>query len=313
MSKKKWTYEACYEAAKKCKTLKEFYKQFPGAYSASNINGWLEKFDWLERKINVYKTNSDNVYAYFFNELKSVYIGRTVVPYERDIKHNTDIRSSVYKFAHKNGVTVPNMTILESGLTLEEGLKTEDYYVRKYREEGWNVLNKAKTGLRSGALGTLNKGKWNKKTCYEEAKKYKTKSEFSIGSGGAYNYACKHDLINEYIWFEDGRKKSHNIKWTEEACYKEAKKYKTLIEFQKGNGSAYEVARKNGRLKDYTWFVDGNKIGREKRTKWDKDACKNAALGCSGRDEFHIKFPRAYDVSLKNNWLDEWFPKRKRA
>lgn len=35
-------------------------------------------------------------------------------------------------------------------------------------------------------------------------------------------------------------------KWNYETCYEEAKKYSTRYEFQKGCGSAYEVARKNG-------------------------------------------------------------------
>ena len=198
-SKATWTYERCREVALKCKTIKELYKQFPGAYSASNRNRWLNRFDWLQRKENVYETTPDNVYAYFFSETKTVYIGRTVQPYERNLKHNTDERSSVYKYAHKNCVPVPKMTILESGLTLTEGLEKEDYYVNKYRKDGWNVLNQAKTGVRSGALGTINKGKWNKKTCCKEAKKYNNKTDFKNNSGRAYEISRRNGWLDE--WF----------------------------------------------------------------------------------------------------------------
>ena len=43
------------------------------------------------------------------------------------------------------------MEIIEDGLTIKQGLEREDYYVRKFKEEGWNVLNKMKTGIVSGS------------------------------------------------------------------------------------------------------------------------------------------------------------------
>jgi hypothetical protein len=36
---------------------------------------------------------------------------------------------------------------------------------------------------------------WNKESCVNEAKKYKSKTEFMRKSGGAYNYARKHDIL----------------------------------------------------------------------------------------------------------------------
>lgn len=201
-----WTYEKCKEVSMQFDNITDFYRTFPGAYSSSNRNGWIEDFNWLKRKDNIYKSNRDNVYAYFFNEFNSVYIGRSVEPEVRNIKHKTDKRSTVFKFAKKNEIQIPEMTILENGLTLEEGLKKEDYYVKKYREEGWNVLNKAKTGIRSGALGTLNNCKWNKKTCCEESKKYNNKTDFKNKSGRAYEKARKNGWLDEYTWLKDKRR-----------------------------------------------------------------------------------------------------------
>ena len=88
------------------------------------------------------------------------------------------------------------------------------------------------------------KTKWNKETCYEEAKKYSTRSEFKKGCDRAYNVACKNGWIDDYDWFK--RPIVYNKKWTYETCYEEAKKYSTRNEFKKGCGSAYNVACKNG-------------------------------------------------------------------
>ena len=43
------------------------------------------------------------------------------------------------------------MEIIEDGLTIKQGLEREDYYVQKFKNEGWNVLNKMKTGIVSGS------------------------------------------------------------------------------------------------------------------------------------------------------------------
>ena len=41
---RKWTYEACRDAAKQCSSRSEFVKKHKGAYEASRKNGWLDEF-----------------------------------------------------------------------------------------------------------------------------------------------------------------------------------------------------------------------------------------------------------------------------
>lgn len=249
--RKMWTYETCKEAAMKCKTLKEFYTIFVGAYNTSRRNNWINEYDWLNKGKNVYEDKVDNVYAYFFTELNSVYIGRTIEPHIRDKRHQTEITSAVFKFVQDNNIIFPEMTILESGLTIEVGLEKEDYYVKKYCEEGWNVLNRAKTGKRSGAIGAIGRGKWNYKTCYEEAKKYKTRGEFKKKSPSAYVRARKLDCLDDYTWFEPPLT---TVKWTEKTCYEEALKYNTVKDFRALSSSAYCISLKKGWYKQYTWL-----------------------------------------------------------
>lgn len=95
--------------------------------------------------------------------------------------------------------------------------------------------------------------KWNKETCYEEAKRYKTRNEFRKGNVSAYLMALKNGWLDDYVWFKVLRKK-----WNYNTCYEEAMKYKTRSEFQKGSVGAYNAALKNGWLVDYTWFKKVN-------------------------------------------------------
>ena len=99
------------------------------------------------------------------------------------------------------------------------------------------------------------KKKWNKETCYQEAKKYKTRNEFQKGSASAYHVARRNKWLDDYTWFE--RLCKPNGYWNYETCYEEARKYNTKTEFRNGCGGAYNVAKKHKWLNKYEWMVDG--------------------------------------------------------
>ena len=147
----KWTYGEAEGVALKYKTVKEFRKDDGTLYNICLRRGWLDTFDWLGRDINPHEGKRDSVYAYFFPERNAVYVGRSVDVSARDKQHRDPAgKSPVWKFAGKNGLEIPKPVVLENSLSLREGLAKEDLYVRKYKSEGWRVLNRAKTGERSG-------------------------------------------------------------------------------------------------------------------------------------------------------------------
>lgn len=55
--------------------------------------------------------------------------------------------------------------------------------------------------------------------------------------------------------------------------------------------------------------VDSGSVGALGNGKWDYDACYQAALQCKGKGEFEDKFYRAFFVSTKMGWINEytWF------
>lgn len=302
-SRVKWPYEKCKELALQFSTLAEFNKAYPSVCTVSKRNGWIDDFDWLKRSGDIYTSKIDNVYAYLFDEFNSVYIGRTINPSSRDFGHNNNEKSTVLRFASDNNIPVPKMTILESGLTIMEGLDREDYYCNKYQSEGWNVLNIAKTGIKSGSLGGLGSGKWNYKSCYKEAKKYKTLKDFRKKSPAAYNVACKNKWQDDYEWLKTIEHKGGY--WTYEKCYKEAEKYKTRTEFQKNSGSAYDKSLKEKWIDDYFWFLT-------KRNNWTYDNVLKEAKKYMKLSDFRKNSGGAYNASRKNGWLNDfnWLNKK---
>jgi len=299
-----WTYERCVEEAKKYQSKKEFAQSSSTAYSISCKNGWIIEFDWLiDRRIEIFNEKIDCVYSYYFKKTNTIYIGRTIDKHSRDYQHifMTD-RDSVARYAKEIGCPVPPMIILEDFLTLKEGQEKEDFWVNYYKDQGYNILNKGATGVGRSSLGKLGYGKWNREACYEEAKKYKSRSAFNIGNGSAYSAALKRGWLKDYIWFEE--LKVPQSYWTYERCYEEAQKCTTKKEFYKLHEPAYRVAYKNGWLNDYTWFIVPTP-----KIKWTYEACMKKAKTCHSKVEFETKFSGAMNVARKNDWLKDytWF------
>jgi hypothetical protein len=299
-----WTQQKCYEEAKKYSSKKEFAENNSSAYSIACKNGWIADYDWqVDRRIEIYHDKIDCVYSYYFKETNTIYIGRTINPKDRDYQHifMTD-RDSVAKYAQKIGCEVPPMIILEDCLTLKEGQEKEDYWKNFYEDMGYNILNKAATGVGRSSLGAIGFGKWKREACFEEAKKYASRSEFKEGNGSAYSAASKRGWLKDYTWFEE--LKIPESYWTYERCYEEAKKCVTLKEFYRGHNHAYKAAKKKGWTKDYTWF-----IAPSPQVKWTYEACLEKAKTCKSKVEFETKYSGAMNVARRNNWLKEytWF------
>ena len=300
-----WTFEACFSVAKQYKSKKEFSQGNRGAYSAAQKHGWLKDFDWLKSSgISVVTDKIDNVYMYYFETYNAVYIGRTINTKRRDREHifNT-VNDAVAKFAKEHDCSVPPMIILEDNITLEKGQEREDYWLNYYAKQGYYILNRAKTGVGIGSIGSIGGKKWTRTTCYNEAKKYTSRKQFQRGSVGAYTRAWNLGWLKDYTWFE--RPRNWNQKWDRDSCYEEALKYNNLSKFEDISPGAFRAAKKNGWLSDYTWLKRTSKPAGY----WTYETCYEEAKRYRSRGELKKNARTAYRTALKNGWLDDytWF------
>ena len=307
-----WTKEQCFEEAKKYKSKTEFMEGCPTAYSKSLKNGWSIAYTWFtNEQINVYKGKVDSIYSYFFEKQNAVYVGRTLMKRQkdRDREHIYKVdRDAVAKYAKECDCPVPPMVIIEDNLTLEEGQERERFWIDEYKQQGYTILNKAATGKGTSSLGMIGHGKWNRKSCFKEAQKYKNATAFEKGSGGAYNAALTNGWLSEYTWFI----KLWEPKWDKKACYEEAKKYKTRGEFQNGSTSAYNKALRKGWIDEYYWMPARMQKPVGYWNNYEK--CFQEAKKYNSRFEFEKGNISAYQKALKNGWLDDytWFKEMKK-
>lgn len=305
-----WTKERCEEEARNYSSKKGFLEGCPAAHAAAAKRGWLDDFVWLvDKRIDIIKDKIDSVYVYVFEETKYAYVGRTLIRRQkkRDREHIFNQENdNVARYAKKMNLPVPPMTILETDLTLEDGLDREDYWRNWYEKQGYTMLNRLATGIGKGSLGRISHGKWNRNTCYKESQKYKSCSEFEKANGSAYDAARRNGWIKEYKWF----KVLWEPKWDKNSCYQEAKKYKTRGEFMKSSPSAYNIAHRRKWIEDYGWL--DSRIKYPKGYWNDYDRCYQEARRYVSRIDFQNGNKSAYVSARKHGWLDDykWFKEK---
>lgn len=238
-----WTKEMVFKESLKYDTKNDFQTFSGVAYVIAHRNGWLDEMNWLKNKHNPFQDPIYSVYRYYFKNSNTVYIGLTAQNVNtRDTQHHEDKRSSVYKFANKNNASIPEIKTLVSGLYAEEAQYWEDRLKRISKQLGFNLINKGKTGVGSGSLGSGIR-KWTKSNVLDVAHQCNSVSEFQKRYRPAYNAARKNKWLQEIDWFDNGKKP--NGWWLDEThLYNEAIKYTSKSEFKKCNGSAYSAARK---------------------------------------------------------------------
>jgi len=287
-----WTKEKCKFEALKYDSRKQFCDNSVGAYRSSIKNKWIDEIcSHMIKKGNHLKRC---IYSYEFSD-NFVYVGLTYNLNERQKSRNKNIKDKVILHIKETNLQ-PIIKQLTDYLSVDEAIKLEYFYVEKYKNEGWNILNKSKTGGIGG-----NNFKWTKEKCLKESLKYKNRNEFSLKSPGSYRSSLRCNWLDEIC--------SHMIKqniWNKENCKKEALKYSSRFEFSKNSKSSYSSSLNNGWLDEICEHMGEKKM---KRNYWNYETCKTESLKYKTKTEFSIKSSHSYKISRINKWLNDFFKK----
>jgi hypothetical protein len=227
-----WTYEKCKESAMKYKTKKDFEKYDNKAYKAMYRKGYLDICSHMEIKNDKKRC----IYVYEFDD-NYAYVGLTHNHIDRKNRHKKDKYSYVYKhFMICSGYT---FKLLTDYINVDDAIIQESEYVERYKNNGWLILNKSKTGSIGSTILF-----WNYDNCKKEALKYNTRSEYYRKSGGSYNSALKNGWLNDICSHMIELKKPNGY-WDYNTCKVEALKHNTKNEFKRYNKTAYNTACRN--------------------------------------------------------------------
>lgn len=294
-----WTKkENVINEAKKYKTRKEFYTKSPSAYYAALKLDIINDFVWFENKVNY--NEKDCVYAYVFEDLKYAYIGRTVSERlkRRDKEHFSKNKNEpTYRFIKKFGIKKVPLKILESNITIKEGIEKEKYWADIYKNMGYTLINSRPCG----GIGSLGGGTWNNENVEEESKKYRTRGEFATKSPSAYKYAIKNKLLENFEWLTNQQTKQLGFWNVKENVEKESKKYKTRTEFYRNCSSAYRSAIKHKWIDDFIWLKTERKV---KKGFWSFKNLKDEAKKYKNKQELLKNNKSVYVTAKKNGVLE---------
>lgn len=286
---KVWTYDDCKEEALKYKHRGEMWNVLSNVCSKILKNGWDKEL--FKHMLPIGSRKKRLIYVYEFAD-KSCYIGLTGNAEKREDKHTrTDLKCIVYKYIQKN---IPyNLIIKTDYIKSEDASLLEGVILNEYKNNGWNILNIAKTG---GLGGNIKKYDFN--TCVNEAKKYKTKKEFIKKSPQFYSAIIQNDFIDELYIILGWKKKLINY-WTFEKCKEEALKFDSLKKFTKNSKSCYKFSYKNGFLTEITKHMKK----RFNRGYWTFEQCMEEAKKHNSKTDFKINSNGAYNSCRRNKWL----------
>ena len=298
-----WTIEKSKEVAKLCINRHELRKKYAQAYRVLSNNNLLDEFFVNEKDKDA---EIHCVYQFYFPKTNAIYIGRTLKSRveKREKEHQQNKKSTVLKYSVETNQPVPRMQIIFDNLNCNESLAKEDEEITKAKENGFIVLNKAKTGIKSGSIGAIGFGKLTYNYCYEIAKKCKTKHEFELKDASAYLKANQKGWSKDYIWFKEIHKpKGYWDNYYH--CYEEFLRCDSSIErLRKENSSCYKYSVKNG----YTKSWHKKRVAPNK--KWTYQALSEIVKKYPHQAELQKYEGGAYNALRKMDLLYEFYSKQ---
>jgi hypothetical protein len=324
------TDEVCYSVAKNYEYLYDFKKKSKSYYNYAKKNNILHKFIWLKdgrRPSEIGKERIWCVYCYKFTDLNYVYVGLTRDLNKRVKWHikGSSRPSAIYRFAKENQIVLKeeNFIVLENKLNSEEAQYFENFYVEKFKDDGWDVLNKAKTGIGVGSIG--GEFKWDKQSCLEVAKTVSCSTEMIRKYPAAYQSANKYGWTKDYTWFKNPQIKEvvqYSLDGKMVNVYYSAREASRSV----GISRSGIIGACRGHCKTlggYLWrfkedVVDGDSKVLEKidpclktppgkrSWKWDRDSCYKEALKYDSMKKFKRDNRKAYLAALNYGYTYEY-------
>lgn len=246
----KWTYEKCYEEAKKYTYKKQMATFSSKAYYAAKRNNWLNDYVWMKKpspsnKKWDYETTKKEAQKYIY---KKDFQTKSLGAYSAAFKHGW---LKDYTWFQKPSVYNKKWTYEICRKEAEKYSYLRDF---EQKSKGAAIASRKNRWINDFTWlkrKTLPKGYWNNYVnCYKEAQKYVTISNFSKCNATAYRASCKNNWLKDYTWLHVKKKI-----WSKEECFSIAKNYQTKKLFKTNEPRAYDAAKRHGWIKEMTWFI----------------------------------------------------------
>lgn len=191
--------------------------------------------------------SQDKIYLiYVYEDLanKYVYVGLTRNLLQRHKAHKYSVKKpdSVRKHFLGHEQDFPTPKVVEENLTQLEARAEENFWVENYKNNGWNIINKAKTGRYSSSVGAGSFIPINelKEFLREESRQYINRAHYQYDNCSHYNKCLEMGWLDEFFGKPERRRKGY---WTIDRCINAAKECKTREELFKKYPRAFDLLK----------------------------------------------------------------------
>jgi hypothetical protein len=239
-------YDNCKSVATLCNSITDLQKKYSRAYYYINKNNWIELYNHMPERGTYIKRL---IYSYVFDKTKYVYIGLTCNLHDRDTAHR--LSGGVFNYSIFSGEEIPKPIIEVDFIDSKEAKIKEGEILKKYLDNGYYSINKAKTGGLGGNIFI-----WTYDKCKEEALKYDTLTKYQRGSSGSYKSCVKNGWVVDLCSHMKKIKVKNGYFSNKENCINDIKKYKCAKDFINKSRNAYDYSIKNGWYEEIKGYLN---------------------------------------------------------
>lgn len=299
-----WTLEKCKKDALKHESKTQWARSNSASYKASLKNDWMDKCcshmpdpNLSRRKWTLEKCKKDALKHKSKNQWriakKSGYHAALTHGWLDQCCRHMDQNSEILKKTRNKNLFKRDEKAALKCEYLVDFMKKYPLEYKSAMKQGW--YKKITSHMKAY------KPKLSFEQCLKIARKYPTLSLWKKSPKSGYHVALRMGWLKECS--SHMVKSIKPLKWSFQNCQKEAKKYKTRIEFHK-KSLAYASACRNGWIDQICSHMKSTK---ELQCKWNINNCTALALNYKTKSEFIEQNSGAYDAILRNNWSRKVF------
>jgi hypothetical protein len=289
---RKYSREELELIAKKYQNKRDFNANDRNAYAAASSYGILD--DITQHMETLGSKSNRMVYAYEFPDYNMAYVGLTYNEEQRkrahtEFENERKKQSSVLKFMLEKNVQPIYKNISNGYIDYKDAQKLEHDTLEIYKDNGWETLNRAKTGGLGGLAFHI-----SNQEIEDVAKNYQTKSEFKKNEPNIYQLASRRKLIPNVTQHMSSKLTFFDF----DDIMKIASKYQSKTEFSVKSPKAYSAAVRKGWIEDVTKHMTGN-------SKFSDQELEKIAKGYKTKMDFKKGNRRAYSRAVARGIIDK--------
>lgn len=234
------------------------------------------------------------IYAYEFTDFHAAYIGLTFKMEIRNKRHHKE--GAVFDFAHLHQLDIPKPKILTDYMDQEEASIQEGVWLQKYKDAGWTILNRFKTGSLGG----------QEILDYDIAKIEKSMHGFDKLDDWAKSYSSYREYIRQHqldhLLDKHFPNRMRQIYDNYEECRKAYSQCESIRQVHDKFPGALAAAKRHG------WHKELSELCRASNVKWTREALIELIGQYKTLKEFKDAYNGAYQMIKRRGWEDLLLP-----